>query len=154
MGNESSKLIVGFAVHRTRSGQSSSSISLSLQSDLSKGMRKQIFPSLLLQSYNWLTQQLGNVSKAKESASSRTCSEYLQQFAVRPRSSDSYSALHKRGPCWINERFTFQEMMISLYLHNTCPHDTTNSMMKKWRQRKFKNHLPQLMKQMNTDFWV
>lgn len=48
MGNESSKLIVGFAVHHTRSGQSSSSISLSLQSDLSKGMRKQIFPNLSL----------------------------------------------------------------------------------------------------------
>lgn len=59
MGNESSKLIVGFAVPRTRSGQSSSSISLSLQSDLSRGMRKQIFPGLLLQRYNWLYAAVG-----------------------------------------------------------------------------------------------
>lgn len=57
MGNESSKLMVGFAIYHTRSGQPSRSISPSLQSDLSK--RKQAD----LPGSAW---QLGNVSKAKK----------------------------------------------------------------------------------------
>lgn len=137
-----------FAVQHGRSGQQpSSSISLSLQSNVSERTGKQIFPKFR----TVLTKCLvGSILR-----------ECLWRFGVRPRSPESHPALQKREPCWLNRALIFQEMMISLCIYRTPARqhalpcrwrhggrenlDNLPSLQGKWTQPEFRIHSLQFL---------